>query len=510
MHRLRLVRFSLVTPPLIFFVWVAYYGIDFGHHWDEPFLMNSVATSAEANNWLPLYYNYPSAAYWLGVTASLPDILSNQQEIGTTLRSETALIRVRHLFVLTYAAGIAISYALTLYITRAIIPALLTAFVLASSWEVGYHARWVAPDGLVFLFVPLTMLLCIIALKHQQQRRWLWLAAVAGGLTVGSKYNAALFALSVPLTAWFIWRMQTERLWRQLMSTVLKIAAIGLIAFLIITPGVLLETTQFVEDIREEITHYSEMGHHNHTVAPGVDHLLRNVTYLGAVVLSTELIIAIAITALIIPGLIGLWRQNWRYVVLIVGFPCLYLLYMSGQRAMLVRNLLVIVPFMSVLLGVGVWTLIRWRHLFGYTVAAILTGFIILNSITVVQYAQTIRERKDTNFLAEQVADYINSYPETTLCISTAVGAHLRAINYQTPGNVRYFEPTDYVLFSTQEVILLELEANWPGLYTHVFGTKEVNYDYYPDWGGDEHILMIPYDAFLRRNLTIGNCEVPA
>lgn len=492
---------------VVAFLVVALTGVDFGHHWDEPYLMQSVATSAETGRLLPLTYNYPSGAYWLAVIASLPDWGD-----PSALTGDAALIRVRVAFIGLYALGLVLTFMLTATLTERRWVALLAATLLAGSWEYGYHARWVAPEGVVIVTALTTVYLSVQALKTER-RAWLYAAAIAGGFTVGSKYNAGLFALTVPLSAgWLIFRDGAGRKGFRFLRLCGVLALIGLASFLLTTPGVLLDTAQFLDNVREEITHYSQMGHHNHTVTPGFEHLGLNLLYLGAVTFSPASALLAWIVALIsafgliltAAGKIPRVRPALASVVWVL--PLVYLLYMSLQRVMIVRNLMILLPFMAIFAALGVHAVVTWRRQAGYAAAGML-GIIALSGLAWgFNAAQTVAERGSLPDDAADVRAYIADHPDTTFCVSSALSADFSANTFGAP-NLRYFERVDYVIYASEEVYSLGVQANRPDLY-RVFGAREVNWDYYPDWAGDPRYVMIDGDQMAERGVAIGNCIV--
>ena len=63
----------------------------------------------------------------------------------------------------------------------------------------------------------------------------------------------------------------------------------------------------------------------------------------------------------ILAGMILCARKGYLSSVSLLVVPIAYLIYFSSQRVMIVRNLLVLVPFMAIFCAMGIYGLIeRW------------------------------------------------------------------------------------------------------------------------------------------------------
>jgi hypothetical protein len=185
-------------------------GIDFNSHWDERKLFKSVRESIPVGEVLPGWYNYPSMIYDLAVLSASPKILSTylsdrsafrenmeEQLMGDDLRNFT--LRTRLLFLGLTTLVLLWTYLLAFIWTRQWSQALLSSAILASSWELAYHARWIAPDALLMQFGILTILLVFLALRASGTQKFVWLmaATVAAGMACGTKYFGGIFLVPV-------------------------------------------------------------------------------------------------------------------------------------------------------------------------------------------------------------------------------------------------------------------------------------------------------------------------
>ncbi len=126
------------------------------------------------------------------------------------------------------------------------------------------HSRFQTVDVLATLFVALSLLFALKLLPPEGERpvgkRALSLAAWAGlfaGLSAGTKYTGILALVALAVVALVRWRAGERRdAWRPLLVGV----GVALLAFLVVTPGALLDSARFMKDFRYEMTHTST-GH---------------------------------------------------------------------------------------------------------------------------------------------------------------------------------------------------------------------------------------------------------
>jgi 4-amino-4-deoxy-L-arabinose transferase-like glycosyltransferase len=450
--------------------------------------------------------------FLVAMTAALPDILTTDGVDATiaALSEPEYLLRARSLFVLSFALAVVCVYLTLMVLFERPAVALLGASLVALSWEIGYHARWLAPDGLITGFGALTMLFGVLAVKQPERRRWLILTAVAGGLTVASKYNAALIGVVVLVAAISVWWDRDEGR-AHLLRWLAGLALISGVTYLIITPGTLLDTSDFWRDVSYEIEHYGSRGHHNHTVTPGLEHLSLILTYLLGVVFSPVPWIALAFSALIPVGVVRLWRGDRRALWVIGAFVVVYLLYMSSQRVMLVRNLLILVPALAVFSAAGalwLWERLPWRPARA-AVPALIALLLAVNAAWGIEATRTVIARDDIDAYAAQTFDYIVDHPDATFCTSWMVNVMLVADRgYTYPGNVVFSPDVDYLIYTAGEMDPLAVQANRPDLTVRWFGPYEVNYNYYPSWIGNDRFVVVEADTAAEHGIRVPQCGI--
>lgn len=524
-----------VRPLLLTYIWVllpltftlvnGLGGIDLGYHWDEPFMVRSARQSIITQEWLPDTYNYPSTTYWLTVSAGLPDILATMGDadrvhaLSVRLNNDDYILQARSFLLVINSLTIIVVYTLTLKILSSKTPTwttistgLIAASLLAASWEFGYHIRWLAPDGLVALASSLTLLLAVTALNNPEREHWLWLTAAAAGLAVGSKYNAALIGIVVLLTVYFVWRQQEEKFVYQLPLWLVRTGLIAVLVFLLTTPGILLDNAAFIRDVEYEFTHYRERGHFNHTVSAGLEHLWLNLQYLGLAAFSPFAPLALTVVLFVPAGVYALWRRSPQMCIVFLSFPVIYLLFMSTQQVMIVRNLLALLPPLTVLSALGMVEL--WERLPAQRLLRTVPVFLLVVAFTfnvrwIVDATQSIRQRADQATFTRQALDYIAAHDDDIFCLSGGVYFRFQQLDLGVPPNVFLPDaaPIDYVMYVSSEVNPQVVQANRYNLTETWFGPYEINYNYYPSWEGDARIVVIAADKFGDANLDVGNCN---
>ncbi len=494
-----------VLLPLLIFIGTGLYGIDFGRqHPDEPFLLRETLRSLQTENFLPRLYNYPSVSYWLTFTGLVP-------EVGKLLEGENAAdlmqslgydytLRVRAVFLLVSALAIVWVY-LTVYTWRKSIgEALAAACIIGFSWEAAYHARWIAPDAILMQFGALTIFLTVKAVLQPEKKRWFYLAAVAAGLATGTKYTGGLFLLPVLMSVFWAGigaAAPCPRLYRQRFLILAGIICLFAVTYLLTTPGTLLDSEEFWKDVEYERQHYGEVGHHDQTVEPGIDHLSRNLIYLGRVALSYYDGIALIFTLLMLVGLAAAARENFYLTLLLLSFPVVYVLYMSSQRVMFVRNLLVVFPFMALLAARGLGLILEVGRIRGVKMLFVAAMAVLLgiNALWLYTAAESIAERKNRDVFEEFMA-YAADHPDTLFSISDQLKGDIDKNEIPLPENMvvsQWDGNAKYGVFYAWEMRTI-LPSNRPDTLKIWFGPHEINVNYYPLW--DSHyVIVLPMEV---------------
>jgi Dolichyl-phosphate-mannose-protein mannosyltransferase len=512
-----------LLPVLAGFLWIAFYGLNFGTHWDEPTakfasIQQTLKTGVfvQGGETYGASYNYGGVNYLLTWAGFAPEVARFLVEDSFTREAMSARIlpdlyahhtrmRVRRIYLLVSALSIIWLYCLNLVLGRTRMEAFLGAAILAASWEFAYHSRWIAPDVVMAEFALLTFL-CIAIAGIRKADRWFDVAAVIGGLAAGTKYPGALVVpFLVAAAAHLYWRQgQTTKF---ILKRSVRLILVAAAAFVITSPGVVIDPFRFFGELKLQRQIYA-WGWFGHTVEAGIPHLLAILKYFFLELFSTNWPVSTLFAAFCVIGLISLGRERRALNVLVILFITAYLGYFSQQKAMIVRNLMVVVPFLCLCSARGIMAV---SERFGpwpkRAFAAVLAILLVVSYGLQIDAAVQIKFRHHPEYFAGQFIDYVRASPSERVFISTKLSVYLQKYGGQIPDNLTTNpdQPHSKVAFLQTEgadVLWEKWPANWWGMYEANFGAKEVNLDAYPTFVGNERILLTSIDHFQKLPLT--------
>jgi hypothetical protein len=508
----------LLLIPLGWFLWTGARGIDFGEHWDEGYQVQLLEDAISNETLLPGWYNYPSTSFALSILALAPELLTsdlsgletqNPRAIGApvqgllpvqarlleTIRAPSFLLRMRTVFLWVSALSILgvflasrAASARSRSDTRGSVgawEALFAAGILATSFELGYHARWVAPDALLAAWTAL--FLAALARTSRGQGCLICLGLLAG-LATGTKYTGGLLLLPL-LMCW--WRTAPERSPRRLCAALA--AFVG--AFLITTPGALLQPARFFRDIAFERYHYS-LHHYGFTVESGLEHLGLNLRWLTTDLGSPYTALALCLSFLALTGAVAAWRRDRFEAALLLIVPITWLLFFSSQNVLFVRNLLPIAPFFALLAARGLAYIAaalpeKTRPL----AAALGAAILVANGAFAYSASESIRNQASNDPTAELLIWLESERGERTVYLSEQLARELHAkLGGHLPEGCTADNdaPADLAAFRPQEIAkdahlrpadpAGNLKSNLPGCLLASFGPRGVNWEWYTTW----------------------------
>ncbi|BAP55314.1 hypothetical protein THII_1017 [Thioploca ingrica] len=485
-------------------------GVDFGHQWDEPIFLTSLKISLETGVFLPHSYIYPSVSYDLSLLGIVPDIIgyylvNPEPTVGglnkylvDSANSHDFLLRLRVLFLLVSSLTIIWTYLTVISWRKNSLEALLAAALVGLSWEVAYHSRWIAPNVIMAQFGMMTIMLLFFAAKaqnNQNKRFWLRLAAVAAALACATKYQAGLFLLPVWMGTLFF-----TRTFKIKFIVIVETFFIFGLAYYIVSPGTFLEAYQSIQHLKLVALIYNEAGHAGYTTHSGLEHLHLMANYFALVIFSKYSLISLFFFMMSIVGTIYLIKERKIISWVALGFPILYILYLSLQiKVMIVRNLVVLIPFFAIFAARGVFVLqnrfFNKNSLFRAGFATFIITLLLINTFWLIQSTASIVNRHKTNYI-QQLAEFIEGNQDKRFLVSTQVLNDLSSLHGKIPSLVTNVpEQAEIAVFYSSEV------SNWNAWtanqfnYTLTwFGPDEVNFNYYPSWAGDRRIVVMSVD----------------
>lgn len=463
----------LATP-----LYSAISAIDYGQHVDEPRILNSVADVVESETILPNWYNYPSMSFDIGVasfgTYGARFLLGNfnryrnlgSQALITTVQHDLHQLAQTHQFRLYLRTiFVALTYLVLAWTTvlmlrwrRNAVFALIAAALLGGSWELNYHSRYIAPDALMMQFAALAITLMLFAQTTKSASRRLWiyrLAASIIGAATATKYQAVL--LFLPLIYIVLQEKDLGTVFSRFRQSLL-LALLAGIVFLIITPGALLQPVLFLRSVQYEIRHY-QAGHNAQTVNRGFDHFQLILGYLGLAAFSKYPVIAACVSALAFIGGIAVIREDRRHAIILLAVPIGYILYMSLQRVMFIRNLMFLLPLVAILAARGVEFLWSWlarasthKRLILTGLWVVIGGIWVINCAWLVLAAEQIRNPPVYDMSAETKA-YLHNHADVRFFVSEKLNTILATDDeYPTANATREFDQAQRAIFYAGEL----------------------------------------------------------
>lgn len=510
-------RFAVHLPIVFVFLFALFTGlrgIDFGYHWDEGKILDSVSRSVESATLLPGWYNYPSVGYGLALAGIAPDAASAfgrarrivatdgekaqkkielrgvAGDLAGVVSTTDFKLRVRRIFLLVSLLSVVWVYVFVYMWRRSWLEALTAAVLLALSWEVGYHARWIAPDAVLMQFAALSIPVVYLA-ATSDSRQWTWIvvSTVIAGLACGTKYTGGLLFLPVAVVAYSASRAEWKTRGRVVGSVFLPLALLFGLVFLLTTPGAVLQPFRFVYDVIGEMRHYRS-GHAEHTITPGFVHAFRMVGYLSLSAFSRYWPLSLLVFLFALVGVYDVVRRSRSAAVALLLVPVVYLLYLCFQRVMMARNLMVVMPFLAILSARGIaFTVEKIRNgavrvAFGIAVGLLLAT----NAVWLVVAAESVADRAGIDH-GREVARYLDEHPDDTFFLSRGVFGALRSVGEDRENvTLSYDEADQYVVMTSD---LGKWYGNRFGVFELVSGSLEVNLDYYVSWRGDPKVFVV-------------------
>ncbi|HEY2900621.1 MAG TPA: glycosyltransferase family 39 protein [Polyangia bacterium] len=501
----RLRALGLAAPVLLLvavFLFAGLRGVDFGDQWDEmEWHIQPVREMVAGGVLLPRSYIYPSLSKWLELLPALPsaavaglntggDPHSIQAAMKEAVNGPDYLLTVRRLFIVVSALAIIWTYAAVLALRRPWWEAFIAAACLGLTWEYSYHARWVANDCILTQFAALTLF--ALAMFHRRPRGvWLTVGAIAVGLGTGTKFPGVL--LLVPVIGMGL----TTRPLRPLaapIERVFALCAIAFAAYLVTTPGTVLDPFKFLEDGRRISTAYQQ-GHFGYSVASAWQHWGVVLSYFATAYFSPFLLVSVLVFGAALAGAVFWIREDRRMAAVLVGFPLVFLIFFCGKyRVAIVRNYLFLTPFLGVLAARGIAAGVkRLPHVrLRAALAGILAIVAVVQAAWLIGAGESIRHFDSKVDVKDAVA-YVADHPETRYRLSDRVRSMAAQQGVTLPANA-----TDR---ADEQAVVFFARADGPGprhwktndrwLTKAVFGPREINFNWYASWENRDRVLVM-------------------
>lgn len=234
---------------------------------------------------------------------------------------------------------------------------LVAAIFLSFFYLQAINSHWITTDVPSGFFALLPFLFIWGILAGRDNWKIYAVTGLLAGLAVATKYNNGLILLPVvlahllgrPPRRWFNWN--------------LPLAGVATFAgFFIGVPFAFFHIPNFLTDVAEIINHYQNIGHAGYQGNDNWLYYLQAISYENLAILGLGLV-----------GLLLAFMRHRRRDIVLVSFPLISYLQLSSYKVNFTRNLMPIIPFLAILAGLALVTILdklfslaqrRWPVLF--------------------------------------------------------------------------------------------------------------------------------------------------
>ena len=322
-------------------------GVWFGYplsvHPDEPKLVETALGMIETGDLNPHFFRYPTLNIYL--QASLYKLIQFVGRILGISPTDTPTIWYyiagRTFNVVLSVLTIIITYMSGKRLFSSFAGLLAACFFTFSFLHVS-NSYVVTVDSSVAFWLSLSALISVLIHMEGRKTRYYLLGGILVGLAVSSKYTAFVCVASLLVAHLSHCRSPKNRFDRNIVLCLMVIP----IAFLVTTPYAVLDYGPFLGDVVYEAAHYSR-GHAGAESDSSTSYHL----YANYLVVTGYGVIPMIFAGL---GLIWLIRESpWKAAIIAIS-PILLLMFVGGFKVFLPRNIVAVIPFLSLLSSVFV------------------------------------------------------------------------------------------------------------------------------------------------------------
>jgi len=326
----------------------------------------------------PHFFNYPSLIFYL--IAFLSYLISAVTYLSFNTAEYFAYDLQKIYFIGRFLVfffsilTIVLTYKIGKEIINSRVGIFSAAFLSLSSLHLN-NSSIISVDSPMVCCVLLSFFFAIKIFHNNAELKNYLLAGLFIGLAVGFKYNAIAGFIFI-LLAHLAHGYESGRGNKKLFASIIFV----LIFFLITTPYAIFDFGSFLNGIKYESIHY-KVGH------IGAEAKLFSYFNYFQILLSDYGLIPIL---LFLIGSVLLWRKNKSTLIFILGFPLIYFLFVGSFKVYFSRNMLVIIPFISLVSGYSANELFVWifnagilkNKLTKYSVLVLIMLILIAQSLT--------------------------------------------------------------------------------------------------------------------------------
>jgi len=521
-------RIAIGALVLLMATFVTTASLDNGYNWDEWKQIETTRASVRQVEFDQTKLVWSGIAFWPGVIVAglhmvpeLPNIIREMKaqpampfdagryptlrawqtnmyrQIGAErFKAEVRLVHV----LLTAPALLWVFLTLLRLFPRRYLEAVAGSALLGTSWEVAQRARCTEVDAPMMQFVALAVLMISVALTVRSRQGGLLAALGLGAVAaavVGCKISGVYMA-SVTVVALFripMWSGVKDRL-------VLLLAFTG--ALIAVYAAVSPET--YVGPIRNVHNAFNSMGLYNsvapphpYYVEPPFEHMGRVFVWLGCVLPSSNVALAVVLSLVAGVGIYSLAKGRRAFAAIVAIYPATMLATLVNMPILQLRNYLLFAPILAVAFGAGViWLRVRARrHPPAETVLAAVVVAILLFNVGFLFYADHSVRHTTRDSLMEEVREYIAA-TDHDLWVSPRLSRNLG--NSLDEHFVCEPRAEDDPLADDARVLLYYTDhhpRNWLsfrlGFVERIFAPLDANYEWYVTWKGklEQHRMAL-------------------
>ena len=428
-----------------------------------------------------------NTAYPVDLSSSA-NVRAMQATLQTYLDSHTYHLAVRGVFLVVSSLSIVWVYlTVRMLKPRPRAAALGAAAFVALSWEVGYHARFIAVDTVVMQFVALEIYAFFRSWRAAESNaatRWAAVTAAAAGAAWAGK-TPALFVM-IPALALVLRPGLAGRQRRSVAFTL--VGAYGLSACLL-SPSAFIDPFRYLGDMAFTRHAYNDISLVDQNFLPTWHERLAGAClWMFGAVPSPSAVCALVLSAIAVWGWVSSARKDWTTFAWTGAFA-IYLAFMALNHVLIIRNCMLAVGFIAVMFGVGLATLLDsarnpWFRRGAFAIVVAILGF---NAGWGLHAARTIQKMTPERALEAARTDLEREH--RAIKISPALAANLgpewtarRHCHAATAGDHAPDGAKLYLYHS--EHAWNRWTNNHIGALDAVYGALEVNYDWYISFPG--------------------------
>lgn len=405
-------------------------GLPYFYDEDEAHHFNRVVNMAKSGDMNPHYFHKPSlhfylripvvwlSAYWAkskGHIENIEDIRTHNKygiaDYAFTASHQGVVKWNRAFSVILSLLIVVFTYLTALILTKSALISFAAALITAVSPPLIAYAATIGVDTLMSLMCLISVFFSVLY-HHKPRTINLLAACIFAGLAISSKYNA-LPIVAAPLFSCFFSNKLSKK-------SFLTCSFLPLFVFFLTSPYILISLPTFIQDISYEIWHYSVAGHEGHDQARGFPQVI----FYSKWILNEAL--GYCLACLAAAGLIFALFSRIKAQLIFLSFPLLYFLMMILQKANFTRNMLVIIPFLSILAAIALFKFINLVNLPRRTSSII---FLLILSISIFQPLNISLKEKGAWSEIEESRSILTEwiFANNDLKIETALAGQLQA-----------------------------------------------------------------------------------